>query len=151
MDIKKIKAIIELVQQSGVAELEIVEGEEALKIRTNNTLAPNNIPNINYGLTNNIPQNNSNQAIVTEVVNSAPSNAKTIKSPMVGTFYAAPSPTSSKFVSVGQNVKKGQVLCIIEAMKLMNQIEAEQDGTIKEVLLKDGDPVEYGQPLFIID
>lgn len=153
MDLKKIRAIVEMTKESGIAELEITEGEEKLRVtRVNpNTaqiqyaapspsqsiapLAPVQIP----------PQTNN-----AEAKSEAPVTRLTIDSPMVGTFYRASSPTSNPFVAVDQEVKVGQVLCIIEAMKLMNQIEADKAGVIKEILVKDGSPVEYGQPLFVI-
>ncbi len=158
MDIKKIKAIVELVRDSGIAELEITEGEEKLKISTLSNYQPTNYQ-----------RDNINPAMMQQQVASAPMMAKEIVvaptqtpeikevnkenlivSPMVGTFYRSPSPTASSFVELGQEVKVGQVLCIIEAMKLMNQIESEKAGIVREILVKDGAPVEFGQPLFVI-
>ena len=168
MDIKKIKAIIELVTESKIAELEISEGEDKLRISTIN-------PKDTY-INNVAPQAQmQSQQIIHQPIQSQPSQsvstatqtnsqvaepsviaelhhneADYITSPMVGTFYRSASPTSSPFVEIGQEVKVGQVLCIIEAMKLMNQIESEKNGVIKDILLKDGSPVEYGQKLFVI-
>ncbi len=153
MDIKKIKAIVDLVKESGIAELEIFEGEDKLKI-TAISSAP---------ITHTMPTQQSHIPVVhsaapqtnpTSVPTEAPAApviiGKQITSPMVGTFYKSSSPATKPFVEIGQEVKEGQVLCIIEAMKLMNQIESDQAGIIKEILLNDGAPVEFGQPLFII-
>lgn len=155
MDLKKIKAIIDLVKESGIAELEITEGEEKLKISTARINAtqlvqhvvdqPQHIAHVP------VPQNAAESAAVAAAEIAAENNLQNqIKSPMVGTFYRSSSPTNAPFVEVGQEVKVGQVLCIIEAMKLMNQIEAEKAGIVKEILVKDGAPVEYGQALFVI-
>lgn len=154
MDIKKIKAIVELVTESGIAELEITEGEEKLKISAFSNHA-------NLAMATQAVQHVPVSQPVTQQVASAPVNTaapvapvadnKTyITSPMVGTFYSSSSPSSPPFVTVGQKVKSGQVLCIIEAMKLMNQIESDKEGEIKEILVKDGSPVEFGQQLFVI-
>ena len=149
MDIRKVKKLMELLEQSGMAEIEIKEGEESVKIsRFGN--APLMTPAV-------YPQ--SAPAIVT------PSNVKTttmaadkdsevssnlISSPMVGTYYSAPSPSAKPFVTVGQHVNKGDTVGIIEAMKIMNQIEADHSGTVVEILVKDGEAVEFGQALIVI-
>lgn len=154
MDIKKIKAIVDMIRESGIAELEITEGEDKLRVScyggsvTSVAVAP--APVIAQPVHAVAPA--PVVAAVTEapVVEAAAPAGVTIDSPMVGTFYRASSPTSAPFSEVGQEVKVGQVLCIIEAMKLMNQIEADKAGVIKEILVKDGSPVEYGQPLFVI-
>lgn len=151
MDIKKIKAIVELVKKSGIHELEITEGEEKLKISAYST-----------SQVVQSPQNVYQHTPVTTHLQASPVLADTkpiittspkdyITSPMVGTFYASSSPNNPPLVEVGQTVKSGQVLCIIEAMKLMNQIESDKEGTIKEILVKDGSPVEFGQQLFVIE
>ena len=154
MDIRKIKKLIELVEESGISEIEISEGEESVRISrsipTTNYSAP--IQNIQ------IPQAapvvvapNSVSESVAEADPIAPApTGTTIKSPMVGTFYRTPSPESKAFVEVGQTVNVGDVLCIVEAMKMMNQIESEKAGTIKAILVENGQPVEFDQPLFII-
>lgn len=161
MDIKKIKAIVDLVKESGIAELEIAEGEDKLKITA---AGHSNTSNVSLGhhhashvMHHHAPVNNNNVSPAPEPLVAAASapvaeviTGQQITSPMVGTFYRSSSPTSAAFVEVGQEVKVGQVLCIIEAMKLMNQIESDQAGVIKEILLSDGSPVEFGQPLFII-
>lgn len=150
MDLKKIKALVDLVKESGIHELEIAEGEDKLKISSyaiNNTvqsIAPQQSP---------IQSTTTTTKIHTEAISNeiAIDNKHYINSPMVGTFYKSSSPNATPFVTLNQEVKKGQILCIIEAMKLMNQIEAEFDCVIKEILIKDGAPVEFGQHLFVID
>jgi acetyl-CoA carboxylase biotin carboxyl carrier protein len=161
MDIKKIKAIVDLVKESGIAELEIAEGDDKLKITAGgyNSLAPIT-PQAAMHTQNTAQQEPvlASPQVVASMNNiseaaAAPleaSSGRHITSPMVGTFYRSSSPTSQSFVEAGQEIKVGQVLCIIEAMKLMNQIESDQAGTIKEILVADGAPVEFGQPLFII-
>ncbi len=156
MDIKKIKAIVDLVKESGIAELEISEGEERLKISAyaeNNNSSHTYIPQQHIQL-----QNNSQQqpriietAPTTDTKTTTNNASNSILSPMVGTFYRASSPSNPSFVEVGQSVKSGQTVCIIEAMKLMNQIESDKTGVIKEILVNDGAPVEFGQPLFVIE
>lgn len=153
MDLRKLKKLIDLVEESGIAEIEVTEGEE--KVRITRTVAA---PQAVYAPAPvaAAPQVAASPAVVAPapVVSNAPatrdlSNAQ--KSPMVGTFYRAPSPSSPPFVEVGQTVKAGDTLCIIEAMKLMNEIEAETSGVVKEILVENGTPVEYGEPLFIIE
>ncbi|PXZ08161.1 acetyl-CoA carboxylase biotin carboxyl carrier protein [Gilliamella apicola] len=151
MDIRKIKKLIELVEESGISELEISEGEESVRISRS-------IPATNYSApvqNIQIPQPAPAVVAVAPTVEAeviADSNSgTTIKSPMVGTFYRTPSPESKAFVEVGQSVNVGDVLCIVEAMKMMNQIESEKAGTIKAILVENGQPVEFDQPLFIIE
>ena len=147
MDLRKLKKLIDLVQESGIAELEITEGEE--KVRINRTGSGN--PAVYF------PQQAQAAAplpvgpTAASVTAPAAETGHTLKSPMVGTFYRSPSPGSPPFVEVGQSVSKGQTLCIIEAMKLLNEIESDASGTIRAVLVENGQPVEYGQPLFIIE
>ena len=147
MDIKKIKAIVDMIKESGIAELEITEGEEKLRVSCINY----NMPHLQH-LQTAAPQQfyTTPPALVVEAPAAPVALGVTIDSPMVGTFYRSSSPTSNVFTEVGQEVKVGQVLCIIEAMKLMNQIESDKAGVIKEILVNDGSPVEYGQPLFVI-
>jgi acetyl-CoA carboxylase biotin carboxyl carrier protein len=146
MDLRKLKKLIDLVQESGIAELEITEGEEKVKI-------------VKGGRGATAAALETAPAAETPKPASAPAPAATaaaqpegllVKAPMVGTFYRASSPDAKPFVEVGQMVKKGDTVCIIEAMKLMNEIEAEVDGTVQAVLAENGQPVEYGQPLFRI-
>ena len=153
MDIRKVKKLIELLDESGVAEIEIKEGEESVRISRQSqvvqAMAPAYAPP---------PAPPITAAPVSAPAEAAPAEAAAetieghaIKSPMVGTFYRAPSPGASPFVEVGQTVNAGDTLCIIEAMKLLNQIEADKAGKIKAILVENGQPVEYDQPLFIID
>lgn len=148
MDLRKLKTLIELVESSGIAELEISEGEERVRItRTaasvQQTYSPAPQPIIAVA---------APQAVVTAAEPAKPAIAEghVVKSPMVGTFYRSASPGSKAFVDVGQTVNSGETLCIIEAMKLLNEIEADQSGVIKAILVENGQPVEFGQPLFVI-
>lgn len=147
MDIRKVKKLIELLEESGIDELEIREGEESVRIsrHSNKAMAAQPI----YA-TAPAPV----AAPVAPVADAAPAAAKlnghVVRSPMVGTFYRAASPTSGNFAEIGQTVKKGDILCIVEAMKMMNHIEAEASGVIESILVENGQPVEYDQPLFTI-
>ncbi len=146
MDLRKLKKLIDLVQVSGIAELEITEGEEKVKIvkggeATVTPIAPAAAPAT-------APAPAAAPAAAAEEP-AQPGHA--LKAPMVGTFYRSASPETKPFVEVGQNVKAGETVCIIEAMKLMNEIEADATGVIKAILVESGQPVEYGQPLFIIE
>jgi acetyl-CoA carboxylase biotin carboxyl carrier protein len=153
MDLRKLKKLIDLVEESGIAELEVKEGEETVRItRTlqNQNMQMHYAQPMQYAAApaaHHAPAPSAPAAAAAEVA----STEHPVKSPMVGTFYSAPSPEAKKFVEVGQSVNVGDTLCIIEAMKLMNEIEADRAGVIKAVLLKDGEPVEYGEPLFLID
>jgi acetyl-CoA carboxylase biotin carboxyl carrier protein len=149
MDLRKIKTLIDLVQQSGIAELEITEGEEKVRISRTGSGAPFMAPMTptNYMLP---PDVSGGAAAAAPAAAPAEPVGHTLKSPMVGTFYRSPSPSSPSFVEVGQAVTKGQTLCIIEAMKLLNEIESDTAGVVKAVLVENGQPVEYGQPLFLI-
>jgi acetyl-CoA carboxylase biotin carboxyl carrier protein len=151
MDLRKIKTLIDLVQQSGIAELEITEGEERVRISRSGA-AGNFVPAM--------PLAQSGIGLPADLMSiPAPASASpptapaghTLKSPMVGTFYRSPSPGSPSFVEIGQTVNKGQTLCIIEAMKLLNEIESDASGVVKAILVENGQPVEYGQPLFVIE
>ena len=155
MDIRKLKKIIELIEESDIDELEIKEGEESVRISRNSrgvaapvvTAAP---------AAQVIPQPAATVAAETAST-SAPEETSTIPSghaivsPMVGTFYRSPSPGAPSFIEVGQTVNAGDVICIVEAMKMMNQIESDQSGTVKAILVEDGEPVEFDQPLVIIE
>lgn len=146
MDLRKLKKLIDLVQESGIAELEITEGEERVRIVKTASRASQSqgAPPVEPGPT----PIGAPPAAATEVP--AAPEGHVVKAPMVGTFYRAASPGAKPFVEVGDAVKKGQPICIIEAMKLMNEIEADSDGVVKEVLVENGQPVEYGEPLFVI-
>ena len=168
MDIRKIKKLIELLEESGIAEIEIKEGEEAVRIsrmpaggpvvqpfppqawfgpgqpgwEAARAAAPMPLP---------APSGSSGTAGAGESAAKPKPNEHVITAPMVGTFYACPSPGAKAFVEIGDEVKVGQVLCIIEAMKMMNQIEADRAGRITSIMARNGDPVEFGQPLFVVE
>lgn len=142
MDLRKLKKLIDLVEESGIAEIEVTEGEE--KVRITRTIAAAAAPV--YAA----PVPAAAPAVTPAAAAAARDLSDAQKSPMVGTFYRAPGPNAAAFVEVGQQVKAGDTLCIIEAMKLMNEIEAEKSGTVKEILVENGTPVEFGEPLFII-
>jgi acetyl-CoA carboxylase biotin carboxyl carrier protein len=154
MDLRKLKKLIDLVQESGIGELEITEGEEKVRITRQSAAAPMMMaaPAMQHLAVGTGPS--ANQAPAAAPGAPAPPaepKGHTLKSPMVGTFYRAPSPGAPSFVEVGQTVSKGQTLCIIEAMKLLNEIESDVAGTVKAILVENGQPVEYGQPLFLIE
>ena len=148
MDLRKLKKLIDLVEESGISELELTEGEE--KVRISRALMPSSAPVMQYMQA---PQATSHAApvptaaapVVAEV------EGQSVKSPMVGTFYRSSSPDSKPFVDVGTKVAVGDTLCIIEAMKLLNEIESDVAGVVTKILLENGQPVEYGEPLFIIE
>jgi acetyl-CoA carboxylase biotin carboxyl carrier protein len=145
MDLRKLKKLIDLVQESGIGEIEITEGEEKVRICRQPAGAT---PMIMAAPQMQMPMAAANAPAAAPPEEPA---GHTLKSPMVGTFYRAPSPGAPSFVEVGQSVTKGQTLCIIEAMKLLNEIESDVAGTVKAILVENGQPVEYGQPLFLID
>ncbi|MDL2058603.1 acetyl-CoA carboxylase biotin carboxyl carrier protein [Mesosutterella sp. AGMB02718] len=151
MDLRKIKTLIDLVRESGVAELEVNEGEDHLRIVNAPGTAGKPSAPAALAAAEAAPAEAEASSAAPEPRPAAPEARKTINSPMVGTFYRAPSPDAKPFVQVGDSVSKGATVCIIEAMKLLNEIEAEQDCVIKEVLVENGQPVEYGQPLFVIE
>jgi acetyl-CoA carboxylase biotin carboxyl carrier protein len=146
MDLRKLKKLIDLVQESGIAELEITEGEERVRINRSGN------PMQTVMAMQQAPAAAAPAAAPAPVVPEAPAapEGHTVKSPMVGTFYRSSAPGAKPFVELGQSVSAGDTLCIIEAMKLLNEIEADQSGTIKAILVENGQPVEYGQPLFIV-
>ena len=153
MDLRKLKKLIDLVEESGIAEIEVTEGEE--KVRITRSVAAPAVQTVYAAAPVAAPAAAAPTAsapAAPAAPAAAPANhANAQKSPMVGTFYRAASPTSAPFVEVGQTVKEGQTLCIIEAMKLMNEIEAEKSGVVKAILVENGTPVEYGEPLFVIE
>lgn len=153
MDIRKVKKLIELLEESGIAEIEIKEGEESVRISrlptgTVATAVPMMAPMAPAAMAAPLaaPAATATAAPAPAIV----SSDHTIQAPMVGTYYSAPAPGAKAFVQIGDQVKVGQVLCIIEAMKMMNQIESDRAGKITSVLVQNGDPVEFGQPLFSI-
>lgn len=154
MDIRKIKKLIELLEESGIAEIEIKEGEEALRIsRLPTGAAVHQLPAIAaLPLAPALPVSRAAEpAVEAPAASKAKANEHVITAPMVGTFYGAPSPGSKPFAEIGDEIKVGQILCIIEAMKMMNQIEADRAGRITSIMARNGDPVEFGQPLFVVE
>ena len=151
MDIRKVKKLIELLEESGIAEIEIHEGEESVRIsRGGSAPLPQTMVNV--------PPVDASSSLKTQLSTNENSSSddysdegEVITAPMVGIFYSSPSPGQPPFVNKGQNIKTGDVLCIIEAMKIMNQIEADISGKLVRILVENGDPVEYGQPLFVIN
>ncbi|HTB65483.1 MAG TPA: acetyl-CoA carboxylase biotin carboxyl carrier protein [Steroidobacteraceae bacterium] len=151
MDIRKVKKLIELLEESGIAEIEIKEGEEAVRISRMPTGAYATHAPAPLMMAAPAPLPAPAAVAPAEVVAKPRANEHVVTAPMVGTFYAAPTPGAKAFVDIGDEVKAGQVLCIIEAMKMMNQIEADKGGRITSVMAQNGDPVEFGQPLFVIE
>jgi len=149
MDLRKLKKLIDLVQESGIAELEITEGEEKVKIVKGGvvSVSPGPAP---APVAATAAQSGPPTAAPAAVPEAQAIEGHVVKAPMVGTFYRSPSPDAKAFVEVGQSIKEGQTICIIEAMKLMNEIEADAGGVVKAILVENGQPVEYGQPLFIL-
>ncbi|HEY0923948.1 acetyl-CoA carboxylase biotin carboxyl carrier protein [Rheinheimera pacifica] len=152
MDIRKIKKLIELLEESGINELEITEGEESVRISRNGP-TPQYAPMQHYAPAPQYAPAPAPAAAAAPAAVEAPKaiSGHIMKSPMVGSFYRAASPTAKAFVEVGQSVKVGDTLCIVEAMKMMNQIQSDKAGVIKEILVENGEPVEFDQPLFVIE
>jgi acetyl-CoA carboxylase biotin carboxyl carrier protein len=154
MDLRKLKKLIDLVEESGISELELTEGEEKVKI--SRQLMNQGVPSAHFiqAPMQPVPQSQIVAPPDTSALETKPLSEKidghAVNSPMVGTFYRSPSPDTKAFVDVGSKVTKGDTLCIIEAMKLLNEIEADATGTIKKILVENGQPVEYGETLFII-
>lgn len=155
MDLRKLKTLIDLVQQSGIAELEITEGEEKVRISRFGVPGATGVPAPGVQPTvlpvAALPAAEGAEPADTAAASAAAPEGHVVKSPMVGTFYRSSTPGAKPFVEIGQSVKTGETVCIIEAMKLLNEIEADRDGVIKAILVENGQPVEYGQPLFVID
>ena len=143
MDIRKVKKLIELLEESGLSEIEITEGEDKVRISRQSTSSVNEVQVIPTQ-----PVNTIDNEVVAE--NHRNNNFHKIQAPMIGTFYQSSEPEAKAFVKVGDPVSKGDILCIIEAMKMMNQIECDVDGTIERILVQNGDPVEYDEVLFLI-
>ena len=151
MDLRKLKKLIDLVQESGIAELEITEGEERVKIVKGGPVSVTPGPAVAAAGAPPAPAARPAAGAAPAGGDAEPGQeGRVIKAPMVGTFYRSASPDAKPFVEVGQAVKEGETVCIIEAMKLMNEIEADASGTVKTILVENGQPVEYGQPLFIL-
>ncbi len=154
MDIRKIKKLIELVEESGISELEISEGEESVRISRAAPAA--SFPVMQQAYAAPVQQPALSAAVAPAAAEAAPAAATEIsghivRSPMVGTFYRTPSPDAKAFIEVGQKVNAGDTLCIVEAMKMMNQIEADKSGTVKAILVESGQPVEFDEPLVVIE
>jgi acetyl-CoA carboxylase biotin carboxyl carrier protein len=153
MDIRKVKKLIELLEESGISELEISEGEESVRISRHpragmQVTAAQAAPMVHAAP----PAAATPATAATSAGERAPRNDEhTVTSPMVGTYYSSASPGAKPFVEIGSEIKVGQILCIIEAMKMMNQIESDKEGRVTAMLAKNGEPVEFGQPLFIIE
>jgi acetyl-CoA carboxylase biotin carboxyl carrier protein len=147
MDIRKVKKLMELLEESGMSEIEIKEGEESVKIsRYGNSPAPSH-----SFVQQQAPASLPPMAAAPVIADQPSTIGQSLTSPMVGTYYSAPSPTAKPFITIGQHVKQGDTIGIVEAMKIMNQIEAEQSGTVLQILVKDGEAVEFGQPLIIVE
>lgn len=149
MDLRKLKKLIDLVEESGISELELTEGEE--KVRISRTIAQHAAPQMMHYAMSPTQTAAPTSAVTPNVAEpEAAPDGHMVQSPMVGTFYRASSPDASSFVEVGDKVEVGDTLCIIEAMKLLNEIESDKAGVVKKILVENGQPVEYGEPLFVI-
>ena len=147
MDIRKVKKLMELLEESGMSEIEIKEGEESVKIsRYGNSPAPSH-----SFVQQQAPASLPPMAAAPVIADQPSTIGQSLTSPMVGTYYSSPSPTAKPFVTIGQHVKQGDTIGIVEAMKIMNQIEAEKSGIVLQILVKDGEAVEFGQPLIIVE
>ena len=153
MDLRKIKKLMELLEESGIAEIEVKEGEESIKLSRNTSSLATPVQQVMQQPVFAPQQQSTEDADSASTIKETKEseNKNTVNSPMVGTFYASASPESKPFVTVGQTVKKGDTLCILEAMKMMNQVQAETDGKILEILVDNAEPVEFDQPLFVIE
>jgi acetyl-CoA carboxylase biotin carboxyl carrier protein len=148
MDLRKLKKLIDLVEASGIAELEITEGEEKVRIAKGGQVTVAQAAGVTTAAP--APTLPTSAAAAAEPAAEPAEQGHTMKAPMVGTFYRAAAPDAKPFVEIGQTVQEGQTICIVEAMKLMNEIEADASGTVVAILVENGQPVEYGQPLFVI-
>ena len=150
MDLRKIKSLLDLVAESGVAEIEICEGPDRIRVINHPQGAYSVAPAVTQTFAPVAPVPPPAAAALETPAAPPAADGTPLTSPMVGTFYRAPSPGAKPFVEVGDTVKKGQVVCIIEAMKLLNEVEADADGVVKEICVENGQPVEFGQPLFLL-
>jgi acetyl-CoA carboxylase biotin carboxyl carrier protein len=151
MDIRKVKKLIELLEESGISELEISEGEESVRISRHPRMAMQAPMAMGSPMVQGAPQIAAAMPATAAGEHKPRNDEHTVTSPMVGTYYSAASPGAKSFVEIGTEIKVGQILCIIEAMKMMNQIESDKAGRVTAILAKNGEPVEFGQPLFIIE
>ncbi|MCP1313369.1 MULTISPECIES: acetyl-CoA carboxylase biotin carboxyl carrier protein [unclassified Halomonas] len=156
MDIRKVKKLIELLEESNISEIEIQEGEESVRISRHpdgSTWQPQPMPHYGYGAPAQPAPAAAAPAASADAAAEAPTTSfrgEAVNSPMVGTFYRSPAPGAKSFVEVGDTVKRGDTVCIVEAMKMMNQIEADRDGVVEAILVEDGEPVEFDQPMVVI-
>ena len=152
MDIRKVKKLIELLEESGIAEIEIKEGEESVRISRGTVIKETTVQPLHTAPPPPpVPGADVSEPSTSSAIPLADASGQEVKAPMVGTFYSAPSPDSEPFVKVGQTIRAGDTLCIIEAMKIMNPIESDRAGTITAILVENGQPVEFEQPLFLVD
>jgi len=151
MDIRKVKKLIELLEESGISELEISEGEESVRISRHPRMAMQSPATMTAAPAHAAPVSVAATPATSAGEHKPKNDEHTVTSPMVGTYYSAASPGSKPFVEIGSEIKVGQILCIIEAMKMMNQIESDKAGRVTAILAKNGEPVEFGQPLFIVE
>jgi acetyl-CoA carboxylase biotin carboxyl carrier protein len=151
MDIRKVKKLIELLEESGISELEISEGEESVRISRHPRMAMQAPMAMGTPMIQAVPPSTAAMPATSAGEHKPRNDDHTVTSPMVGTYYSAASPGAKSFVEIGTEIKAGQILCIIEAMKMMNQIESDKTGRVTAILAKNGEPVEFGQPLFIIE
>jgi len=151
MDIRKVKKLIELLEESGISELEISEGEESVRISRHPRMAMQAPMAMGSPMVQAAPQSVAAMPATSAGEHKPRNDEHTVTSPMVGTYYSAASPGAKSFVEIGTEIKVGEILCIIEAMKMMNQIESDKAGRVTAILAKNGEPVEFGQPLFIIE
>ena len=151
MDIRKVKKLIELLEESGISELEISEGEESVRISRHPRMGMQAPMNMAAPVVHAAPLTSAAPATSSVGERAPRKDDHTVTSPMVGTYYASASPGAKPFVDIGSEVKIGQILCIIEAMKMMNQIESDKAGRVTSIIAKNGEPVEFGQPLFVIE
>ena len=150
MDIRKVKKLIELLEESGIAEIEITEGEESVRI---SRYGSQTVAQVVHAAPSAAPSSSAPALPAPATARGAATAAaeNVVTAPLVGTFYSAPAPGAKQFVEIGSEVRVGQTLCIIEAMKMMNQIESDKEGKVTAILVKNGEPVEFGQPLFVIE
>ncbi len=150
MDLRKLKTLIDLVAESDIAELEVTEGESKVRIVKSGAAPQNQVVMMQPQSAPQAPMQSGTAPVAVQAPVTVEPEGHIVKSPMVGTFYRSSAPGSPPFIEIGSTVKEGQTLCIIEAMKLLNEIDADVSGTVKQILVENGQPVEFGQPLFVI-
>lgn len=150
MDLRKLKTLIDLVAESDIAELEVTEGESKVRIVKSGVAPQHQVVMMQPQSAQHAPMHSGASPVAVQAAVAVEPEGHIVKSPMVGTFYRSSAPGSPPFIEIGSTVKEGQTLCIIEAMKLLNEIDADVSGTVKQILVENGQPVEFGQPLFVI-